>query len=369
MTQTATKRLSENLRIVWAIVAKDVVDALKNRNTLSNIVVVLFTVAAYQALPAWLIPDELPFVPVYDAGDSSLPAALENSSALDSRQYASLQLLKEKVAVGDERRLGLVIPADFDQVVASGGEPVFEGYVIYWMSDSAATELKEQVESEIASLAGRPVHINLEGNQVYLSPDPVHLGSSAYLAATALVIALALLGMTVTPHLILEEKQARTIDILLVSPASSSHIVIGKALTGLFYCLTCATLVLALNRTFINLWGVAALAATAGSLFAVAMGLLMGIIFEDRKQFTIWGFGAMAILLWPVFLSMLAPILPDALDLVVSWVPTVTILKLSIASFAASVSLADVVPGLAYVLGWTIVLLVIVAWLVRRSDR
>ena len=77
----------------------------------------------------------------------------------------------------------------------------------------------------------------------------------------------------------------------------------------------------------------------------------------------------MAILLWPVFLSMLAPILPDALDLVVSWVPTVTILKLSIASFAASVSLADVVPGLAYILGWTFFLLAIVAWLVRRSDR
>jgi ABC-type Na+ efflux pump permease subunit len=369
MTQTAAKRVSESLRIVWAIVAKDVVDALKNKNTLSNIVVVLFTVAAYQMLPAWLIPDEPPFLPLYDAGDSSLPAALENSSALDSRQYASLQLVKEKVAVGDEHRLGLVIPADFDRVVASGGEPVLEGYVIYWIGDSAVTELKEQVESEIASLVGRPVHINLEGNQVYLPPDPVHLGSSAYMAATALVLALALLGMTVTPHLMLEEKQTRTIDILLVSPASSGHIVIGKALTGLFYCLACAALVLALNRTFINLWDVAILAAIAGSLFAVSVGLLMGMIFEDRKQFTIWGFGAMVILLWPVFLSLLAPILPDALDLVVSWVPTVSILRLSIASFAASVSPADVVPALLYVLAWTFFLLAIVAWLVRRSDR
>jgi ABC-2 type transport system permease protein len=51
------------------------------------------------------------------------------------------------------------------------------------------------------------------------------------------------MGILLVPTLMLEEKQTRTMDALLVSPASISQVVIGKAIAGFFYILVTAAIV------------------------------------------------------------------------------------------------------------------------------
>ena len=71
----ALQRLRSNLRLIWAITAKDVIDALKNKNALANLVSALFIMVVYSALPS--LRGEAPMVIIYDRGDSAIVQALE----------------------------------------------------------------------------------------------------------------------------------------------------------------------------------------------------------------------------------------------------------------------------------------------------
>jgi ABC-type Na+ efflux pump permease subunit len=357
---------SESLRIVWAITAKDILDAIKNKNTLSNIVIVFLLMVFYQMFPGWTHADAPPNLLVYDAGDSSLVAALQDSSNVDLYQYRSQQVMEEKLSAGDERELGLVIPADFDQVLASGEQPELEGYLIHWASDADASELKSHVEREIAELMGQPVRININQERVYAHPESY---GRPFLAAVSLLLALTMIGISVAPHLMIEEKQAKTIDVLRVSPAKSSHVVIAKALTGLFYCLTAVVVVFAFNTALITHWGLAILAAALGSLFTVALGLLLGTLFEVKQQLSLWGFLLISVLLMPVFLSIMAKVLPKTVVAIIAWIPTVALSRVFQFSCSGSAPWAEFGPSLALVVGCTVLVLAAVVWAVRRADR
>jgi ABC-type Na+ efflux pump permease subunit len=359
---------SENLRIVWAITAKDILDAIKNRNTLANIVIVFLLMAFYQMLPGWTHGSEPPNLLVYDAGHSSLLAALEDSSNVDLYTYRSQQVMKEKLSAGDVIELGLVIPADFDQVLGSGEQPELEGYVIHWASDADASELKSHVEREIAELMGQPVRIKINQERVY--PQPESYGRP-FLTAVSLLLALTMAGMTVVPHLMIEEKQAKTIDVLRVSPAKSVHMVIAKALTGLFYCLTAVVVVFAFNTALITHWGLAILAAVLGSLFTVALGLLLGTLFEVKQQLSLWGFLLISVLLMPVFLSIIVKALPvpEIVVAIITWVPTVALSRVFQLSCSGSAPWGEFGPPLALVVGCTVLVLGAVVWAVRRAER
>lgn len=240
---------SEGVRIIWAITAKDLLDAVKNKTTLGLLLSVLFVVVCYQMLPKWEHGSNLPTVLVYDAGASNLLSALKRSPNLDVYTgYSSQDQLERKLVAGDVPELALIIPAAFDQSLESGESLLLQGYVQYWVSDSDVASLKTQAEEEIARLAGQPVTIHLEGNRVYPSPDS---GGRSFLASLAILLSITMIGVGLAPHLMIEEKQTRTLDALLVSPAQSSHFVIAKALTGLSYCLIAAVVVLAVNANLV----------------------------------------------------------------------------------------------------------------------
>ena len=98
--------------------------------------------------------------------------------------------------------------------------------------------------------------------------------------------------------------------------------VAGKALAGVFYCLVTAAAVFAFNAALIVHWGLAILAAIFGSLFTVSLGLLLGSIFENKQQMTLWGFLLLNVMLVPAFLSIMTDLLPRAVTDLIRWVPT-----------------------------------------------
>jgi ABC-type Na+ efflux pump permease subunit len=175
-------------------------------------------------------------------------------------------------------------------------------------------------------------------------------------------------GVFIVPLLMLEEKQSKTLDALLVSPADPGLVVLGKALSGSLYCLIAVGAVLALNHTLVTQWGFALLTAFCGVLFSVSLGLLLGSIFEVKQQLTIWGFVALNVLAIPLFLSLMDDILPDGVMTVIHWIPTVALMKLFRVSFSNSASLSVFGRELSLVLGSIGIILAAVIWVVRRSD-
>lgn len=274
---SATRPYS-SIRVIWAIAAKDITDALKNRTTLSVLLSVLFLVGVYRLMPALDSWGQPPNVLVYDAGDSALVAAMGNCQAFELwTGYRSEAQMKEKLADGQVPELGLVIPADFD----SGQVDTLQGYVMVWVDEEDGVALQQLVEEEISRLVGRPISIQLEGNVVTMQPDSSGLG---LMAGLGMVFVILMVGVSLVPHLILEEKQSRTMDALLVSPAGPVHVTLAKAVAGMFYAVLAALVSLAVNYRLVMQWPLVGLAVFCGALFDV-----LRVSFSDQSSFSLYG--------------------------------------------------------------------------------
>lgn len=361
--------LRENLRIIWAIAAKDIGEALKNRHAIGVILTTLGLVLIYWLIPQFTDVADLssPTVLIYDEGHSRLVEALDESPALEAYEFASPAVMKENLAFGgDKNELALVIPTDFDEVLQAGGQPKLEGYVLRWLTESQANEIQGLVEDEVENWAGRRISVNLEGNTVYPLPDS--FGFPVWGSLSIMYVVL-MIGVALTPHLILEEKQSKSIDALLVSPASGGHVAMGKALAGLFYCLMGAAIALALNMVLVTHWWLTVVVVILGSLFSTALGLLLGTIFEVRQQLTVWAMPVFAVLLIPVFIAILPRLLPQKVLDVLAFIPTIAMEKVIRTSFSETVAFSQVGLPMVILSGWTLLLFVFLGWKLQRSDR
>ena len=166
-------------------------------------------------------------------------------------------------------------------------------------------------------------------------------------------------------------EQTRTLDALLISPASPAQVTAAKALTGLFYCAVCLALAFAIYYRLITQWWLAALAAVGGALFAVAMGLLLGLLLSSRQQLLIAAQPLIVFLFAPLILSDLSEwqLLPAWITLLTKWTPTVALETMLRVSFSNQSQLSLWGPPLVTALAWTVVLLALVTWRLRRADR
>ena len=358
-------RLRKNARIIWAIARKDIVEALKNKNTLAVLLTAIPMIFVYYYLPILSARGEPPLVRVYDAGASVLVARLENSEVLELRTYTSETQMKEALMSSDMPELAFAIPAGFDQALESGESAQLLGFVLNWVDPAEADELRRIVEEEIAFQLSQPVPIILQ-DPVYLTPDSHGISTSA---GIAWVFVLTMVGLTLIPHLMLEEKKGRTIDMLMISPAGSGSLVAGKAIAGLFYCVLGASVALVFYRWLVIHWWLAVLVTVLGALFTVSLGLTLGSITESRAQLTMWAWFFILPLFLPVFLSLMEGLVPDRAIEALRLVPTAVILDLLRASFAATFPLSVVLPKLFWLAAWTAGVLAFDVWIVRRQDR
>ena len=365
----ARSNVTERMRIIWAIAAKDILDAIKNRTVIAIVLGMATMMLSAQAFPLLLKLSATPRAIVYDAGtppdgSSPLVAAMAEDGYYRLTEVDSQLAMEDALLNLNAEVLGMVIPSDFEQMLESGTSGQVEGFVV-WSRRSAADELAAEMEQYLEVLLRKPVHVETEGNLVY--PPPEGTGSQGLIAAVLSLI-LVTTGGFLVPYLIFEEKQTHTMDALLVSPASASDITIGKALAGMVYCLIAMAVVLAFNHSNIVAWGVVALAVLAGAFLAVGVGLLMGSAFETAQQVGAWSIMPIMLLMAPIMLATLGN-LPAVLESVLPWLPTIALANLFLLSFSGSATLARAFPDLVLVLAWSLPLYAAVIWMVRRSDR
>ncbi len=361
-----------NARIIWAITAKDILESIKNKNTVTILVTSLLMVIFYRAMPALFHGNEPLNVLVYDHGEaagqpSELVRTLQRDENLDIYTgYSSEEHMLRVLRNGDLPEIGLVIPADFDQGFAAGTPPPLQGYIVSWVSEEKIAEVHQFVEGELAQLTGVPVAVQLSGNILIRTPNSTGLGVQA---GIAVIFSLVMIGISVVAHLMLEEKQTRTLDALLVSPANSGQIITAKALTGLFYCLLGAGVALVLNRELIIHWWLAILTVLVGAAFTVSLGLWLGTMTENRGQLTLFVWFFLMPLLLPTFLSVMTELLPAWLVPLIRAVPTTVVFSLLRTSYGNPISLGTVALQLAYLAAWTGAVFLIVVWMMRRQDQ
>lgn len=357
---------TDHLRLVWTLGAKDIVDALKTKTTLSTIVISLLMVLFYRYLPVLTSDGDTLNILLYAESESSLVTTLERSPAFAVHSYDSRERLMEVFPGAEDVELALVIP---DTAVAQqqAGEPVtVDGYLMYWVSAAQRAEIKALVEDDLSTQLGQPVTLELRGHDVNFDPGTFFF---VFSSTFSLLFVTLMIGISIVPHLMVEEKQTRTIDALLVSPVSAAHLVAGKALAGLFYGLTGSAIVLLVFDYLIIRWDLAILAAVLATLFMVAIGLLLGSYVKVRAQLQMVAWVIIIPLLIPVILVALEGLVPSGAVAVMNWIPTVLIAKIFRLSLTPNAAFGHYGPALLVTATATLALFVLVVGVVRRQDR
>jgi ABC-type Na+ efflux pump permease subunit len=358
------KTLMDSLYIAWVIGKKDILDALKNKSSRANIIIIVGMVFFFYWLGTLRPFDKDVSVVVYDEGNTSLTidkTTLGDGATYSFREASSLQEMETKMAY---QNLGLVLPAGLDQTFASGATPTLSGY-IFWVDRMKVTELEAKYSQAFSEILSQPVQVVIGRNIL------IPLANTDGMQATVtyqMVYFIFMTGLSLIPQLMLEEKQTRTMDALLTSPASPGQVVLGKALAGFFYILLIGGLALALDWAYIVNWGMALAAFLGYALLAIGFGLALGSFFKSMKQVGLWVVLLILLLVIPPLFYMESN-LKAGIRMILTWFPSSALASLFRFSLSTGVTPAQVWPNLA-VAGLSIMAVFgLVIWKVRRSDR
>jgi ABC-type multidrug transport system permease subunit len=261
--------------------------------------------------------------------------------------------------------IGLRIPADFDQGFATHTQVEFQGYVC-WGKRYQVSELQPKLEEMLSLSLGLPVTIHSEGNIVYPPSSSV---LSLSLATINSVLMILMMGIFLVPSLLFEEKETKTMQALLVSPASISQVVIGKALAGLFYILVTAVMIFAISWVEVVHWDMVLLFVISGGVFSVAVGLVLGSFYEKQQDMVGWMTAFLLLFLGAIVVKMLDLELPALVENILPWVPSVALAEICRAAFSETIPVTQVLNDMWIILAVSLPLYALVIWKVRRSDR
>ena len=199
---------------------------------------------------------------------------------------------------------------------------------------------------------------------------PLDEGNQFTMIAMSLTTMILLMGLALVPYLFIEEKESHTFDALLVSPARFWELVVGKLLAGAVYCLIAAAIVLLLNFRIVVHWELMLTTVVLGTIFAVAVGLLMGMLFDNAASMGLWtGILTIVLLVSPLLQTMGVGKLPAVLQDVLSWLPSTVVYNLAVLSMLGEVPIDPVWQGIILLIASSIVIYLLVIWRIRRMDR
>jgi ABC-type multidrug transport system permease subunit len=313
----------------------------------------------------YIFEQPAPVLPVYEVGESSLIAGLQDGSLLSVVQVRSEQEFSLALCNALYPEIGLRIPADYDQLMAAKGTLELQGYVC-WSRRFQVSELLPKLESQLLQSLGRPVTIQIEGNFVYPPSNGALLMS---IATLNLVVVILMIGIVLVPNLLFEEKQTKTMQALLVSPTSISQVVIGKALAGLFYILVTAVVVFGISWADVTHRGVVVVFVIAGGIFSVAVGLVLGSFYEKPQDVAGWITLLLMVFIGAVFVKMIGLDLSPLVAGILPWVPSVALAEICRLAFAENAPMTLIISNVCILLAVSLPLYAMVAWKIMRLDR
>ena len=353
-----------NFAAVSAITRKDLVDAIRHRYLLTALVTPLFVALLFRVLLPSVNSGNLFTVVVHDPGRSGLVAALRNSPQIGVVEAASADAtateVEKRKAIG-----GLAVPANFDADLAANKQPELTVYLNNGKNVFEQAAFRRMLDQLVRSFAKQPDPARLVWVDIDKETNPLIRGGTGLeqiMLPLLIILTLGMTGAFVVPLLIVEEKEKRTLDFLLSSPANLKEIIAGKAVTGIVYTLLIASLLLVINRQSIRNWPLTMLTIVLGLLFVVGVGLVIGSLLNNTMQVNTWASFALFVLLVPSFPSISITAWFDKAMRVIPTYYLAEALKLSMAGTVSS----QLWIYLAVLLGCTFVVFIVAVWALQR---
>ena len=276
-----------HIRSILAIARKDALDILLNKSTLTLLLTPIFLAVLFVVVGA-LLGSHTTNALVYNPGKSGVEQVLDGAFS-DIKVTYTNSPADVTAAFGPDGShksttyaLGLVVPADFDASLRSGAHPQLNLYVDGSQIDNQQRQL---LSSALADYSRSIANPQPPANISVATINPPSSSNNALqdigvVYSAAVLLSSFLVGTSLVPGLLVEEKEKKTLRMLMVAPASYADVVAAKLLVGLVYQLLIALLVLGIKGGFVGQVQILLLFVLLGSLFSVALGLLIGSIFQ-----------------------------------------------------------------------------------------
>ena len=361
-----TKRFSKNLRIILAIAWKDIVEGWKNKVVLTSVITALFLVIFYNYLPDLTRDNDLSTLVFLTENPTNLEAQVQDVNNFNiqivEEQEDFFYLLRDS----ETPTMGILLKAESSETSQAQKPLMLDAFVPYWMKESQIKDLKTTFETTFTNLWQKEVRLNDQVEIVYPMMESQANGK-IFIASAGLLLQIILLGLSMAPQLIIEEKESRTLNAIMVSPATLSQFVIGKSLAVLFYTILTTTIGLFFIGNLVINWGLLALALLIGMFCFIIPGILVGAILQTKQQITLWIWVLFIPTMMPMFFSIVR-VLPESVMKIIDWWPTVALARLLRAGFSYQPPLNSFGWELLYLIGFSGIFLAITILVVRRQS-
>jgi ABC-2 type transport system permease protein len=363
-------------RAIWAIARKDALDTVLNKSTLGGLLFPIILSLVW-LLISRVIGSSTTDILAYNPGNSNVVqvvvASFPSHKVTEAGSAAEVTSAfgPSGTRQATQYALGLIVPAGFDDSLRSGAHPQLQLY-LDGSKVNAQTEalLQAAIANYGRSIASPQPPIDLS-TTVVNPPRITNAGVELRMVYSSLALLLSLIvGTTFVPQLLIEEKEKKTLRMLMVSPASFEDVLVGKLLVVLVYQLLLTGVVLAILSGFTGQIALVVLYAVLGGCFSLALGLLFGAVFDTVSAVTA-AEGPV------IIIYVIAGIFVGPLGQLLGNNPAAKIAKLLPTYYIADGvynaaqrlgSLGSNLLDIGVILGSTIVLLAVSAWVLRRQS-
>lgn len=228
-------------RYILAIARKDALDILLNKSTLTILMTPLLLALLFFGISK-LLGNHTTNILIYNPGRSGVEQVVTNSFSGVKVTYANAP---EDVAAAfgpngshkdTDYAVGLTVPENFDTSIQANQHPLVNLYTNGAQVGTIQQQLVAQAISDYARNRANP-QLPIRLNVAAVNPPGP---SNASLDVTkiysvALVLGSLFIGSSLVPGMLAEEKEKKTLRMLMVSPASFADVVTAKLLVGLVY--------------------------------------------------------------------------------------------------------------------------------------
>jgi ABC-2 type transport system permease protein len=305
--------------------------------------------------------DVSPKLAIVDLGDSEITAAAVQLDGVETTIVTDAATLRQRVEVHDFDA-GIVLPAGFDAAIAAGEQPDLEFYV------SGESLASTRIILAVTTLdLVRDVEGSEQPATVIVTPvgDQDFVPISDRLLPTMVIYAVMIAAIFLPAASLVDEREKRTLDAVLVTPTRMSDVLIGKGTFAVVLAVILGFVTLALNGALAGQPATMVLILLVGSVMLMLVGLALGLWAKDiTTMYTAIKGGGIII-----FLPVIFTLFPGLPQWIPKLVPTYYFLQPIYDVAIHGHTLGDVVPELMIALVFCAALTPLVAWVAHRSEQ
>jgi ABC-2 type transport system permease protein len=263
--------------------------------------------------------------------------------------------------------VGLVVPANFEASLRAGERPALRLYV---NGDDVDRQQSQLLQSALADYSGAVMSqapLTLDTHTINPPPPDRVAAFLAVFDESSALFASYFAGMALVPGLLIEEKEKKTLRMLLASQASWADVIAAKLLVAFGYQLLLSLLALALVGGFAGQVPLVLVAVALGSLLSVALGALAGCFFTSKGSSCGAGSIAVIILLPVLFSDQLGVVGSSPVTPIVKVLPTSWLGDALMKAVLNQATMENTGLDVVMVLGSTLLLFLLALWGLRRQ--